>query len=41
MSGESVTIQQLENEIELLTKQLQEKKDLLSVIKAREVGLRI
>lgn len=37
MSGESVTIQQLENEIEELTKKLQEKKELLSVIKTREV----
>lgn len=37
MSGETVTIQQLQNEIEQLSKQLKEKMELLAEIRNREV----
>jgi hypothetical protein len=37
MSGETLTIQQLENEIEQLTQTLREKKELLAAIRTREV----
>lgn len=37
MSGDTLDIQQLEDEIACLSKQLQEKRDLLSSIKIQEV----